>query len=78
MQEADGMQQAKVITVCIVPEDAQRSEIVARADEISVNEVFRRAPLHYFTAINLAIGSLVTGVATSAVRVGREKRPSAG
>jgi predicted transcriptional regulator len=38
----------KVITVRIDPEDAHRAEIVARTDEISVNEVFRQALLHYF------------------------------
>lgn len=41
-------QNNKVITVRIAVDDAQRAEIVARADEISVNEVFRRALLHYF------------------------------
>ena len=41
------MPPVKVITLRIPPEDAQRAEIVARADEISVNEVFRRALLHY-------------------------------
>jgi hypothetical protein len=38
----------KVITVRIDPEDAHRAEIVARTDEVSVNEVFRRALQHYF------------------------------
>jgi predicted transcriptional regulator len=38
----------KVITVRIDPEDARRAEIVARTDDMSVNEVFRRALLHYF------------------------------
>lgn len=42
------MQSAKVITLRIPPEEARRAEIVARAEEISVNEVFRRALLHYF------------------------------
>ena len=42
------MQSAKVITLRIPPEEARRAEIMARADEISVNEVFRRALLHYF------------------------------
>jgi hypothetical protein len=37
----------KVITVRIDPEDAHRAEIVARTDEVSVNEVFRQALLHY-------------------------------
>ncbi|HYZ55552.1 MAG TPA: hypothetical protein VE733_18890 [Streptosporangiaceae bacterium] len=41
------MQSAKVITLRIPLEEAQRAEIVARAEEISVNEVFRRALLHY-------------------------------
>jgi predicted transcriptional regulator len=38
----------KVITVRLDPEDARRAEIVARTDEVSVNEVFRRALLSYF------------------------------
>jgi hypothetical protein len=38
----------KVITVRIAPEDAHRADIVARVDEISVNEVFRRALVQYF------------------------------
>lgn len=42
------MQSTKVITVRVAPDDAQRAEITARVDEISVNEVFRRALLHYF------------------------------
>jgi predicted transcriptional regulator len=42
------MQALKVITVRIDPEDARRAEIVARTDDMSVNEVFRRALLHYF------------------------------
>jgi hypothetical protein len=42
------MQATKVITVRIAPEDARAAEIMARTDEISVNEVFRRALLHYF------------------------------
>ena len=42
------MQSAKVITLRIPLEEAQRAEIVARAEEVSVNEVFRRALLHYF------------------------------
>jgi Ribbon-helix-helix protein, copG family len=42
------MQSVKVITVRVDPEDARAAEIVARAEEISVNEVFRRALLHYF------------------------------
>ncbi|MCU1492720.1 MAG: hypothetical protein JWO62_484 [Acidimicrobiaceae bacterium] len=40
--------QSKVITVRVAPEEAQRAELAARVDEISVNEVFRRALLHYF------------------------------
>jgi hypothetical protein len=39
---------AKVITIRIAPDDAQRAEIAARVDGISVNEVFRRALLEYF------------------------------
>jgi predicted transcriptional regulator len=42
------MQSCKVITLRIPPEEARRAEIIARAEEISVNEVFRRALLHYF------------------------------
>jgi hypothetical protein len=38
----------KVITVRLDPEDARRAELVARTDEVSVNEVFRRALLSYF------------------------------
>ena len=38
----------KVITVRIGSDDAQRAEIAARVDGISVNEVFRRALLEYF------------------------------
>jgi len=38
----------KVVTVRIAPADAHLAEIVARVDEISVNEVFRRALVHYF------------------------------
>jgi hypothetical protein len=37
----------KVITVRLDPEDARLAEIVARAEEVSVNEVFRRALLSY-------------------------------
>jgi hypothetical protein len=42
------MQAIKVITVRINPEEARPAEIIARTDDISVNEVFRRALLHYF------------------------------
>jgi len=38
----------KVITVRLDPEEARRAEIVARTDEVSVNEVFRQALLNYF------------------------------
>jgi hypothetical protein len=41
------MQSAKVITLRIAPDEARRAELLARAEEISVNEVFRRALLHY-------------------------------
>jgi hypothetical protein len=41
------MPSAKVITLRLPSEEARRAEIVARAEEISVNEVFRRALLHY-------------------------------
>lgn len=40
--------QAKVLTVRVTPEEAQRAELLARVDEISVNELFRRALLSYF------------------------------
>jgi predicted transcriptional regulator len=40
--------QPKVVTVRIDPEEAHRAEIVARTDQVSVNEVFRQALLHYF------------------------------
>ena len=39
---------AKVITVRIAPDDAQRAELAARVDGISVNEVFRLAFLECF------------------------------
>jgi hypothetical protein len=42
------MKACKVITLRVPPDEAQRAEIVARAEEISVNEVFRRALLSYF------------------------------
>ncbi len=44
------MEQAKtkIITVRIAPDDAQRAEIAASVDGISVNEVFRRALVEYF------------------------------
>lgn len=38
----------KVITVRVDPDDARRADLAARTDGISVNEVFRRALLHYF------------------------------
>jgi hypothetical protein len=38
----------KAITLRIGLDDAQRAEIAARVDGISVNEVFRRALLEYF------------------------------
>jgi predicted transcriptional regulator len=41
------MPAAKVITLRIDPDEARRAELLARAEEISVNEVFRRALLHY-------------------------------
>ncbi|HXA33173.1 MAG TPA: ribbon-helix-helix protein, CopG family [Acidimicrobiales bacterium] len=37
----------KVMTVRLDPEEARLAEIVARTDEVSVNEVFRRALLSY-------------------------------
>jgi hypothetical protein len=42
------MQALKVITVRMDPKDARHAEIIARTDDMSVNEVFRRALLHYF------------------------------
>ena len=42
------MKSFKVITLRVPPEEARRAEIVARAEETSVNEVFRRALLSYF------------------------------
>jgi predicted transcriptional regulator len=42
-----GQGKVKVITVRLAPEDAHRAEMVARVDEISVNEVFRQALEHY-------------------------------
>lgn len=44
----DCIQQAKAITIRIHPAEAHLAEIVARADGVSVNEVFRRALLQYF------------------------------
>ena len=38
----------KVITLRIGLDDAQRAEIAARVDGLSVNEVFRRALVEYF------------------------------
>ncbi len=38
----------KVLTVRLPQEEAQRAELVARADGISVNDVFRSALQHYF------------------------------
>ena len=42
------MQSVKACTVRLDPEEARAAEIVARTEEISVNEVFRRALQHYF------------------------------
>lgn len=39
---------AKVITVRVSPEEARKADIVARVEEISVNEVFRRGLECYF------------------------------
>jgi hypothetical protein len=41
-------QAVNVITVRVDPEDARRSEIVARAEEIPVNEIFCQPLLHCF------------------------------
>lgn len=38
----------KVITVRVCAEEAQKAEIMARVEEISVNEVFRRGLECYF------------------------------
>jgi hypothetical protein len=37
------MRETKVIAVRVSPDEARRAEIVARADAVSVNEVFRSA-----------------------------------
>lgn len=37
------MRETKVIAVRVSPDEARRAEIVARADGVSVNEVFRSA-----------------------------------
>jgi predicted transcriptional regulator len=42
------MAEVRVITVRVSPEVAHRAEVVARADGVSVNEVFRLALEHYF------------------------------
>jgi len=39
---------SKVITVRVSPDEARRAEIVARTDDVSVNEVFRCALARYF------------------------------
>lgn len=39
---------AKVVTVRVSPEEAQRAEMLARVEDISVNEVFRRGLECYF------------------------------
>jgi predicted transcriptional regulator len=42
------MQSCKVLTLRIPPEEARQAEIIARAEETSVNEVIRQALMHYF------------------------------
>lgn len=42
------MPSTKVMTVRLDPADARRADLVARTEEISVNEVVRRALQHYF------------------------------
>ena len=42
------MQSCKVLTLRLPPVEARRAEIIARTEEISVNEVIRQALLHYF------------------------------
>jgi hypothetical protein len=37
----------KTITLRLPPDDARLAELMARADEISVNEMFRRSLTHY-------------------------------
>jgi hypothetical protein len=37
-----------VLTLRLPPVEARRAEIIARTEEISVNEVIRQALLHYF------------------------------
>jgi predicted transcriptional regulator len=41
------MKSSKVLTLRLPLDEARRAEILARAEEISVNEVFRRALAHY-------------------------------
>jgi hypothetical protein len=42
------MQQVKVLTVRLSPDEARYAELAARIDGISCNEVFRRALHEYF------------------------------
>ena len=42
------MTATKVLTVRVSPDDAVRVELVARAEETSVNDVVRKALQHYF------------------------------
>jgi hypothetical protein len=46
--DVKAFQAVNLITIRVDPEDARRSETVARAEEISFNEVFCQALLHYF------------------------------
>jgi hypothetical protein len=51
-----GEGKAKVITVRVSAEDAHKAEIVARVEEISVNEVFRRGLECYFESKRADVG----------------------
>lgn len=51
-----GEGKAKVITVRVSADDAHKAEIVARVEEISVNEVFRRGLECYFESKRSDVG----------------------
>ncbi len=44
--------QVKVVTLRLPHEDAERAEFVARVEEISVNDVFRRAFEQYVASLS--------------------------
>ena len=52
------MASAKITTLRIPSEEARRAGIAARADGVSVNEVLRRALLHYFELKGADAGSM--------------------